>query len=151
MLPELLDFLSSDGDTLGAILVILAVTATLNLLGQTFTLLGRIVLVGLDRLLARCDRRRQMQEVLVDVLIDADFDKRSVTQITDANRIASLKRAIHEAKGDFRPYVLSFREDPTFEDYRSIPGLSLLRFGRGSDEFEHECILPSGAFQLSSH
>ena len=30
-------------------------------------------------------------------------------------------------------------------------GLSLLRFGRGSDEFEHECILPSGAFQLSSH
>ena len=31
------------------------------------------------------------------------------------------------------------------------PGLSLLRFGRGSDEFEHECILPSGAFQLSSH
>ncbi len=32
-----------------------------------------------------------------------------------------------------------------------IAGLSLLRFGRGSDEFEHECILPSGAFQLSSH
>ena len=33
----------------------------------------------------------------------------------------------------------------------AMTGLSLLRFGRGSDEFEHECILPSGAFQLSSH
>ena len=35
--------------------------------------------------------------------------------------------------------------------WANATGLSLLRFGRGSDEFEHECILPSGAFQLSSH
>lgn len=66
------------------------------------------------------DRMQHLEEVLVDILIHADFDDRSVTAIIAPRRIAALKEQIDTGPSDYRPFVPPEAPDPTFADYRGV-------------------------------
>lgn len=66
------------------------------------------------------DRQRHLAEVLVDILIHADFDDRSVTGIIETRRIAALKEQIDSGPSDYRPFVPPEAPDPSFGDYRAV-------------------------------
>lgn len=111
-----------DGDTktVTGALVLLAITSLVGVLGW----LGKIVLQALADWRARRreadDRQEHLEEVLVDILIHADFDDRSVAGIIDDRRIAALKRQIDSTPSGYRPFVPPEAPDPTFADYRGV-------------------------------
>ncbi len=73
-----------------------------------------------ERLATEQDGQRHLREVLVDIIIDADFTNTSVTAITDPLRIAQLKKVILQSDTPYRAYVASVADNPTFDDYRGV-------------------------------
>ena len=78
---------AASGSSLGGALVILALTWIAT---AVFRFVGWCLVHG-GRLL---DRRRRLREMLVDVLIDADFNHQRITAITAHERIAAIKAQI---------------------------------------------------------
>ena len=113
LIMGLTEVLVQSSESVGGALFLLIVAYALMLA-------GRLVLSIWDRFVAFWDRRRQMREVLVDVLIDAYFDKHNVSNITEPKQIKEVTRKVLGAGGNFRPYVASIGDDQTFKDYRAI-------------------------------
>ncbi len=111
-----------DGDskTVAGALVLLAITSLAGVLGWIGKLLLQVVGDWRQRRRDREDRQDHLEEVLVDILIHADFDDRSVAGIIDVGRIAALKEQIGSGPSDYRPFVPPEAPDPTFADYRGV-------------------------------
>ncbi|MGP6085565.1 hypothetical protein [Antarctobacter jejuensis] len=111
-----------DGDTktVAGALVLLAITSLVGVMGwlgkQFMQTIGDWRLRRRDRE----DRQDHLEEVLVDILIHADFDDRSVAGIIDPRRITALKDQIDSGPSDYRPFVPPEAPDPTFADYRGV-------------------------------
>lgn len=111
-----------DGDTktVAGALVLLAITSLAGVLGWLGKMLMQVVGDWRQRRRHREDRQDHLEEMLVDILIHADFDDRSVSGIIDGHRIAALKEQIDTGPADYRPFVPPEAPDPTFGDYRGV-------------------------------
>lgn len=89
-------------------------------IGALIALAGRVLSGFWTNYRAWRDRRRHFREVVIDILIHAEFDRKSVEDTTAPARLEALKSLIRESGDDFRPFVAFESEDPTWEDYRSI-------------------------------
>ncbi|UYV39369.1 hypothetical protein N4R57_10415 [Rhodobacteraceae bacterium D3-12] len=65
------------------------------------------------------EREQHLREVIVDVILHAEFDRESVARITNATSIAAMKEVI-AATEKYRPFVAYEERDLTFDDYRGI-------------------------------
>jgi len=101
-------------------LVLALLTAGLSLLGW----LGLSILKTLTAIRRarqeKQDAERHLKEVLVDVIIDADFAHESITDIIAPTNIDAVKATIKTAPDDYRAFVVSVKNDPTFTEYRGI-------------------------------
>lgn len=111
---------AGDTKSVSGALLLLTITTLLGVLGW----LGRIVLQTVadwrQRRRETEDRQEHLEEVLVDILIHADFDDRSVAGIIDTRRITALKDQIVSGPSEYRPFVPPEAPDPTFADYRGV-------------------------------
>ena len=64
--------------------------------------------------------RKQTRQVLVDIILDAHYDRRSIAAFLDGSTQRALAKQIDEGPADFRVYFPPFPQDPTWEDYRAI-------------------------------
>lgn len=102
-----------DKGSLAGALVILVIHLILGL----WVSLGRF-LFGLIN--AKKDRKRRLSEVIVDIIIDAQFTHQSITQTTAPDAITEIKKQIRNNPSGYRAYVAFVQNDPTFDEYRSV-------------------------------
>ncbi len=110
------------GDTrsITGALLLLAITSLVGVLGWLSKIVLQTMADWRQRRRDNDDRQEHLEEVLVDILIHADFDDRSVAGIIDTRRITALKDQIDSGPSDYRPFVPSEAPDPTFADYRGV-------------------------------
>lgn len=89
-------------------------------IGALIALTGRVLSGFWTNYRAWRDRRRQFREIVIDILIHAEFDRKSVEDTTAPARLDALKALIREDGDEFRPFIAFESDDPTWEDYRSI-------------------------------
>ncbi|MGB0901613.1 hypothetical protein [Halocynthiibacter sp.] len=89
-------------------------------IGTLIALVGRVLSGFWKNYRAWRDRRRHFREVVIDILIHAEFDRKSVEDTTAPARLDALKTLIREDGDEFRPFIAFESDDPTWEDYRSV-------------------------------
>ena len=89
-------------------------------IGALIALAGRVLGVFWTNYRAFRDRRRHFREVVIDMLIHAEFDRKSVEDTTSPERLEALKSQIRADGDSFRPFIAFEANDPTYEDYRAV-------------------------------
>ena len=105
--------MAAPSDTLASALVILAITATL-------AVLGRIAIWALQAAERIIDKRRRHREIMTDVLIYGRFTYVSVLRVTAPEAIAYVQSEIRKDPKGFRGYLARVSDDEVFTAYREI-------------------------------
>jgi hypothetical protein len=113
--------------TVGGGLILLFVGAVLAGLGRLVLQTSedrrerrkRLKLEEHEQARAQNERNQHLREVIVDVILHAEFDKESVRRITDHQQIDAMKVVIASTE-NYRPFIAFEARDPTFDDYRTI-------------------------------
>ncbi|WP_425039360.1 hypothetical protein [Primorskyibacter sp. S187A] len=63
---------------------------------------------------------RHTQQVLVDIILDASYDRISIAEFQREDTQINLAAQIDEGPSDFRVYFPPSQQDPTWADYRTV-------------------------------